>query len=117
MSTFCVFGIKHSDCVEKARKAMPTMIGREVISRERWAMYCDLLADHIYQQSARETQISPAFDASQFAIDWINTAKRTGQIAQARVMAKGEKFDAKGAPVLRKGKPVIGWVEYKSAAV
>jgi hypothetical protein len=30
------------------------------------------------------------------------------------VMRKGEKVDEKGAPVLRNGRPVIGWIPYRA---
>jgi hypothetical protein len=122
MTSFCVFGIKHSDCVAQARKMVPSFIGGRLgvdkteFTIAQWSTYCDLLADHIFSDAKRVKQISAAFDAPQFAHDWIACAKMGGQIRHSKIMAKGQKIDSKGAPMVRKGKPVIEWMPYEPTA-
>lgn len=118
MTAFCVFGVKHSDCLVQARKTVPSYISHG--NREKtefpvsqWSIYCDLLADHIFADAERVKQISAPFDAPQFAHDWIAVAKIWGQIRHAKVMVKGQKKDKRGEPMLKKGKPVIGWIAYE----
>ena len=112
MSSFCVFGIKKSDCVTEARKLIPRHIAQ---TQAQHAMYVDLLVEQLYREKVRVKQIAPAFDAPQFANEWIDIAKRSGQARSMRIMVQGPKVDKNGGAVMRKGKQVIGWIEYKQS--
>lgn len=114
MSTFCVFGLKFSDCVIKARKIMPEKIGNKYLSMAEFSTYSNLLAEHLYaDDESKVFQISPAFDAPHFARDWIDLAEKTGSARRMKIMNKAFKVDGKGEFVLRKGKKVLAWTETK----
>lgn len=110
MSSFCVFGIKKSDCVAEARKLIPWSVAQ---THAIHSMYADLLAEHLYREMPRAKQIAPAFDTPQFACEWIDIAKRSGQAKSMRVIVRGPKVDKNGVAIVRKGKQVIEWIEYK----
>lgn len=120
MSTFCVFGIKKIDCVLSARKLIPSAIGkaganRAIFSLAQHSMYSELLAEHLFlNDESTLKQIAPAFDAPQFAMDWINIAEKSQQARHMKIMYKGPKFDKSGAPIIRKGAQVKTWIEYKA---
>lgn len=123
MTAFCVFGVKHSDCLIQAKKDVPPAIShpnpnwpgraKTEFPVSQWSTYCDLLADHLFANTDRIKQISAPFDAPQFAHDWIAVAKIGEQIRHAKIMVKGQKKDKKGEPMVKKGKPVIGWIAYE----
>lgn len=114
MSAFCVFGVTLENCKKAAEKKVSTWDSKlQVhISPAEWRKRVDALAAEIFESAKRSKQISPAFDAPQFANDWIGVADRTTKARAMRIMRRGEKTDEKGAPVIRKGKPVIGWIPY-----
>lgn len=62
-------------------------------------------------------QLSHLFDAPQYAQQFIELAKKSGQCRDLRIRAKCELTDAKGKPVINpKTKlPRIGWTEYQHA--
>jgi hypothetical protein len=115
MSAFCVFGVTYDACVEQAKKKVEPYIKEQgkptrAMTPEEYAGAVREKADALFE-SAREKQISPAFDAPQFADDWIAIANRSKARA-LKIMRKGQKVNDKGAPILRNGKPVIGWIPY-----
>ena len=93
MTSFCVFGIKKSDCGAEARKLIPWHI---VQTQAQHSMYADILAEHLYREKARVKQIATAFDTPQFANEWIDIAKRSGQARSMRIMVQGPKVDKNG---------------------
>jgi hypothetical protein len=115
MSGFCVFGVTMEQCIEKARKKVKSYDkeAKRHLEVEEYNAKVEVLARELFATGKGAKQISPAFDAPQFARDWIELAKKTIQSHSIRMMARGEKIDDKGGPVLRKGKPVIGWTPYQ----
>lgn len=59
-------------------------------------------------------QLSGAFDAPQFAQEFIRLATRQTRSSRLRVMTRGEKLDNQGAPRISKAtkRPIIGWIPY-----
>ena len=59
-------------------------------------------------------QLSQLFDAPQYAEQFMELARKTGQCRDLRIRAKCEITDAKGKPVInQKTKmPKIGWTDY-----
>jgi len=116
MGGFCVFGVTMEDCVARATKKIRVYdkeLKRNLTPLEHKEKV-DALAKEMFVACHRAKQISPAFDAPQFAKDWIEVAKRTINAHSIKIMARDEKIDEKGNPVLRKGKPVIGWTPYSA---
>ncbi|MGK5049500.1 hypothetical protein ACQ4WP_26930 [Janthinobacterium sp. GB4P2] len=125
MTAFCVFGISKSLCKKSAEKKQETFemvdgeglfLGKRVrrnISIQEWAARRDALAATMFAETERRTQISPKFDAPQFANDWINSAR--SEVRDCIVMARGEKFDKHGGSIIKGGAPVMTWVEYDPA--
>ncbi|MBG8559716.1 MULTISPECIES: hypothetical protein [Pseudomonas] len=64
--------------------------------------------------SEKVKQLSHLFDAPQYAQQFMELARKTGQCRDLRIRAKCEITDAKGKPVInQKTKmPKIGWVDY-----
>lgn len=114
MSSFCVFGISRSDCKRIAEKKVSTYDPEKKVdmSLAEWRLRADAFAESLFNEMDRAKQISPAFDAPQFCIDWINVGARGGQIKSPTVMVRGQKIDEEGVPVKRNGKPVITWLPY-----
>lgn len=115
MSGFCVYGVTMKDCLEKAAKKTSSYDKalKRHLTVDEYKTKVDALAKELFAAGKGSKQISPAFDAPQFASDWIQVAKKTIENHSIRIMARGEKVDDKGGPVLRKGVPVIGWTPYK----
>ena len=118
MSGFCVFGLSFNKCIEKAEKMVPVSIksnGKSFcIIQSKHSAYSILLADKLFKDDeVRLTKISPAFDAPQFAKEWMDIATKTNQARRMKIMVKGKKVDAKGADVIRKGAAVIVWIDYQ----
>lgn len=116
MSAFCVFGVSREDCRKKAERKVRVYDKelKRMLTPEEWKERVDALTEELFAQWHAPKQISPSFDAPQFARDWIEVAKRCAQIEQPKIMCRGEKVDPKGKLVLRKGKPVIGWTLYEA---
>lgn len=121
MSAFCVFGISKSICKKAAEKKQETFeylagatplhpLKRVEYSIQEWAAKRDELALAMFNEQMRRVQISPKFDAPQFCQDWINSAKT--EVRDCVIMARGEKVDKHGGPVIKEGQPVMTWVEY-----
>lgn len=117
MTSFCVFGISRPQCKKSAEqrigscganlKAHPLMDGRA----EKIAAKTQELFD---KKNAKPKQISPAFDAPQFADGWIAIELKTGQIRAAKIMTRGTKNDKYGAKrINKKGEPTISWIPYE----
>lgn len=122
MTAFCVFGISKSLCKKAAEKKQETFeyvdgegkfAGKRVkrsYSIEEWAAKRDELAAALFAETERRTQISPKFDTPQFAQHWIDAAPT--EVRECVIMARGEKVDKHGGPIIKGGVPVMTWVEY-----
>jgi len=122
MSSFCVFGMT----ALVARAIAEEEIGWTVpgenfsrprqISREERAALVDKRAAELFEKRAVR-QISPAFDAPQFAHEWLDIARRSTEVRGGCLMVRGPKVNDKGTPVISKvtGMPTITWLPYKEA--
>jgi hypothetical protein len=109
MSAFCVFGMTLAIAKKRAEKKLSDTS----IPMDQWNERVLAEAEKILAH-ANPTQVSPPFDAPQFARDWIEVAKRTSRISGAKVMARKPKKDKHGNPVISKatGLPALGWEPY-----
>lgn len=109
MSAFCVYGMSFTLAVKRAE----TKVSAVGVSMEQWRAKVNEMAEQILLQ-AKPTQVSPTFDAPQFAQDWISVAERTSRIHAPRIMVRGPKLDKKGNPVKdkRTGLPALHWIPY-----
>lgn len=114
MSTFCVFGIKKSSCIEKARKLIPTAIKKVSLTVSEHSYFAGLLSEHLFLDDEIKTaQISPAFDSPKFAQDWMDLATKSGEARRLKIMAKVDKKDKGGEFIIKKGARIKTWEEYK----
>jgi len=123
MSSFCVFGMT----ALVARAIAEEEIGWTVpgenfsrprqISREERAALVDKRAAELFEKRAVR-QISPAFDAPQFAREWLDIAQQATTVRGACLMVRGPKVDKQGTVVISKvtGQPTITWLPYKTEA-
>ncbi|WP_315136810.1 hypothetical protein [Achromobacter marplatensis] len=117
MSAFCVFGMTEPLAKKAAQKAwekhLATMTKevRACLTSADEAEWIAVKTEYLLAK-AKPVQVSGAFDAPQFAKDYIVLAKRLHRTSRLQVMARGEKKDANGALVISKAtkKPLIGWV-------
>lgn len=119
MSGFCVYGVSMTACIKTARSKVRNYtigdFGKKIyMTVEEWDRSVLEKADKLFN-SSKEKQISPAFDSPRFCRDWIEVGVKTKQISRHKIMCKGPKTDDKGAPVIRKGKPVIAWVSFSES--
>jgi hypothetical protein len=89
------------------------VLNRE-LTEEEYSQRVATLAQELFEGAARPKQISPAFDAPQFANDWIAVGTRSGFIRAPKVMRRGERIDKHGLPVINRktGEKVITWIPY-----
>jgi hypothetical protein len=66
-------------------------------------------------ESMKPVQISPAFDAPQFAEDWARVAARTVKCRSLEVMALAPKINKKGDIMRSKktNRPLLAWRRYE----
>lgn len=109
MSAFCVYGMT----LPVALKRAEAKLRDSSISVEEWSAKVREVAEAILTQGA-PTQVSPTFDAPQFAKDWIEVARRTSRISGAKVMVRKPKVDKHGNGIVSKstGLPALGWAPY-----
>ncbi|USE78942.1 hypothetical protein NDR89_20105 [Cupriavidus gilardii] len=109
MSAFCVYGMSFTLALKRAEKKVSS-VG---LSMEDWRKQVHDAAEQILL-SAKPTQVSPTFDAPQFAQDWIEVAERTSRVHAPRVMVRAPKVDKHGNVVKdkRTGLPALGWKPY-----
>lgn len=113
MSTFAVFGMTRAMALEIARKQTSTRHKGNDLSETEWLALVEQVADEI-MAGERVRQLSPMFDAPQYAAEFIDIAKRTERCRDLQVKAKQPLKDAQGKPVYTKnGKtPRKGWTVY-----
>lgn len=119
MTAFCVFGMTEPIARAAARKAWEKHVAamtkevRAYLTDSDETDWIDVKTDYLLAK-ARPVQVSGAFDAPQFARDYMALAKRSHRTSRLQIMARGEKRDATGAPRISKAtkKPIIGWVPF-----
>jgi len=117
MSTFAVFGNSLFACEKKANKKVefPLEIrdgnGRYIRmgSGSERKRRRDSIANELFSQE-KIYQISQAFDAPQFAKEWIELGG--DKIKNASIKCRVPKVDKLGRAVLRKGAPVLCWRDW-----
>ncbi|KPA87336.1 hypothetical protein PF66_06159 [Pseudomonas asplenii] len=121
MSTFAVFGMTADVALAEARKTTPTKkpplkqgAMPEEMSLGEWNSAVRKAADKI-MRGTKVRQLSPVFDAPQYAEQFAALARKTGNCRDLRVRAKCALTDAEGNPIINKKTkaPRIGWVDYQ----
>jgi hypothetical protein len=118
MSGFCDFGVTEAKAKGKAEKKV------SILDKSRNLKPVDVYEKELAEESEsifesmKSLQVSPEFDAPQFANDWISIAKNSIKCRSLVVMCRGEKLSKSGAPVISKAtkKPVITWLPYDQNA-
>jgi hypothetical protein len=121
MSTFAVFGMTMDLARQEARKIVPTTRQNtgpgprliELTERE-WLEKVELYAGEVFS-GKKVKQISPAFDAPQFAEQFIELARKAGECRGLKIRARQTLMDEKGEPVFSKKTkaPRIVWLDYR----
>ncbi len=121
MSTFAVFGMTRDQALADARKNVKTTRrtpqGEVAIPLSEWVQLCEKRADEI-MAGTRTKQLSPLFDAPQYAEDFKAVARRTLKCRDLHVRARTVVTDAEGNPVVSKktGAPKVAWRDYEAPA-
>lgn len=117
MSTFAVFGMTRAAALEMARKKVPTVQQNMVIPIDEWEKRVQATTETI-MRGDQVRQLSAAFDAPQFAQQWIDIALRgqacRGLHIRAKQVLKDEKGGLQYSP--RGKKPKTGWLPYFDAS-
>ncbi|BEV15110.1 hypothetical protein HBDW_18980 [Herbaspirillum sp. DW155] len=114
MSAFCVFGVSRSDCMRIAEKKVKFYDDEKKrnLTKEEWCAKVDALAQDLFNTTTRHRQVSPAFDAPQFAREWAALAVRGDQVKGADIRVRNVVLDGEGKPVQRKGKVLMTWQHF-----
>lgn len=121
MSTFAVFGMTRDVALAEARKTTKTTkpsgkVGCPPIDLKvaEWDEAVDKQAVKI-MQGKKVRQLSPTFDAPQYAEQFVSLARKGGNCRDLRVRARCTLTDAEGNPLINKKTkaPRIGWVDYQ----
>lgn len=113
MSAFCVYGMTITHAMKHAEKRLER--GHDCKTKEEWKEKVGEVAETILVSHA-PVQVSPTFDAPQFAREWIEVAQRTSKIYAPKVMVRKQKIDKHGNPIVSKttGLPTLGWAPYQA---
>lgn len=116
MTSFCVFGVSRQVSKMKAEKKVPTFFTlndkRVDMTAAEWGVKVREFAQADFETSQKQVKISPVFDAPQFCKDWLRVAP--GEVRLTQVMARTQKTDEDGNPIVRKGAPVMTWTPYEA---
>lgn len=122
MSTFAVFGMTRDVALAEARKKVSTTrlddSGQRLqLTPQEWQQACEERADKI-MASKRVKQLSPLYDAPQYAEQFIAIARRTLDCRDLQIKAKSVLLDAQGEPLKDKktGAPKVGLQAYQAKA-
>jgi len=125
MSTFAVFGMTRAVALAEAkkrtkgtRKNLKAPGGVEQIPLAEWLALVEKKADQI-MGGGTARQLSPLFDAPQYAEQFIELARKTIQCRDMRIRSKSVLTDAQGKPIInpKTKAPKVGfadWVPNKS---
>lgn len=114
MSAFCVFGVSRSDCKRIAEKKV-SFYDKEKerdLTMEEWRAAVDALAQDLFATTTRHRQVSPNFDAPQFAREWAALAQRCDHANGADIRVRTAMLDGEGKPVKRKDKILMTWKHF-----
>ena len=119
MSTFAVFGMTRDQALSDARKTVKTSrmtpSGEQTIGMADWLAMCEKRADEIMAGS-KVKQLSPLFDAPQFATQFVEMARRSTQSRSLQIRYRSVAKDATGNIVTNKktGAPKLIWRDYQN---
>ncbi|WP_422419192.1 hypothetical protein [Pseudomonas sp. GZD-222] len=114
MSTFAVFGMTANVALAMARETTKTSrLPTAGLTLAEWNKAVEEQAAKI-MAGKKVRQLSQLFDAPQYAEQFMELARKTGQCRDLRIRAKCEITDAKGKPVInaKTKMPKVGWTEY-----
>ena len=120
MSTFAVFGMTRDVALAEAkkrtkgtRKNVKAPGGVEPIPLAEWMELVEKKAEQI-MGGGTVRQLSPLFDAPQYAAQFIELARKTLRCRDMRIKAKAVLVDAKGKPIInpKTKAPKVGFSEW-----
>jgi hypothetical protein len=120
MSTFAVFGMTRDVAMAEARRTVkttrpdPKRAGHNIeLTVDEWMHKVGLRADQI-MGGARVKQLSPLFDAPQYAEQFIELARKSGKCRDIRIRTKAVLVDAQGKPIInpKTKSPKVGFAEW-----
>jgi len=114
MTAFCVFGVSRTDCKRIAEKKVKFYDNEKKrdLTMEEWRAAVNALAQDLFATTTRHRQVSPNFDAPQFAREWAALAQRSDQVKGADIRVRTVMLDAEGKPAKRKGKILMTWQHF-----
>ena len=121
MSTFAVFGMTRDVALAEVkkrtkgtRKNVKAPGGVEPIPLAEWMDLVEKKTEQIMGGTAR--QLSPLFDAPQYAEQFIELARKTIQCRDLRIRAKRVMTDADGKPIInpKTKAPKVGFCEWQA---
>lgn len=121
MSTFAVFGMTRAVALKDAQKNTPTTKAHHgsiiPMTPAEWAEECENRADRAMRGS-KVKQLSGLFDAPQYAEQWIELQRKSGDCRDLHIRFKSVLKDASGKPLINKktGAPKVGWADYQVRA-
>ena len=116
MSTFAVFGMTRTMALTEARKKVYPYKGhgkdRVHLSPEEWEQECQRYADRV-MEGARTTRLTQAFDAPQFAKEYVERLKKAGSCRDLSIKALAP-VTIRGVEVrsTKTGKVKIAWQDW-----
>ena len=120
MSTFAVFGMTRAVALAEAkkrtkgtRKNLKAPGGVEQIPLAEWLALVEKKADQI-MGGGTARQLSPLFDAPQYAEQFIELARKTIQCRDMRIRSKSVLTDAQGKPIInpKTKAPKVGFADW-----
>lgn len=107
MSTFAVFGMTEHYAREEARRNTPTVVLKVQLSESQWLEAVERRAEKT-MSGARVVQLSPMFDAPQFARQYIELLRKADRCRDLKIRAK-VKVDKETAKGAKKKAPSTEW--------
>ncbi|WP_374979038.1 hypothetical protein PSGK_19030 [Pseudomonas solani] len=120
MSTFAVFGMTHDVALAEAKKKVSTVKddltaagGKRSMTMAEWMEAVEKRAAEIMAGSTVK-QLSPMFDAPQFAEEFIALARKTLECRDMHIKLRTTLTDATGRPITdsKTGAPKTGWLPH-----
>ncbi len=120
MSTFAVFGMTRDVAMADAKKTVkttrpdPKKNGQTIeLTVDEWLHKVGVRADQI-MAGTKVKQLSPLFDAPQYAEQFIELARKSGRCRDMRIRTKAVLVDAKGKPIInpKTKAPKVGFAEW-----
>lgn len=120
MSTFAVFGMTLDVATTEARKKtsgtrknLKVLGGVEPIPEAEWLEMVRKRVEKI-MRGGTVRQLSPMFDAPQYAEQFIELARKTLKCRDMRIRAKAMLVDAKGEPIInpKTKAPKVGFIDW-----